>query len=281
MIATPTEIQYFIEVYQTKHVTRAAQRLGVTQPTLTQSLKSLEDKLGAKLFLRTKQGVVPLKSAHRFHQSCKLLNEHWSAIKNDIAQSETELVGQFIVGCHPSVGAYTAPLLLKRLTEKAPGLSIQFVHDFSKKIVDKIVSYEADIGYVVNPTKHPDLVFKKIGDDRVSFWKSDKNTEIPRRIFIDGGRRQHEDLLEKTLSTRFKGWQVVNSSNLELVRTLISQGQGIGILPERVATAESRKLVLFDKALPFRHDEIYLAYRKETMATVNAKYFLELASIQL
>ena len=68
MLATATEIEYFVEVYQTRHVSKAAIRLGVSQPTLTLSLQKLEEKLGTKLFHRTKQGVVPTEQGALFYR---------------------------------------------------------------------------------------------------------------------------------------------------------------------------------------------------------------------
>ncbi|MBS1969149.1 MAG: LysR family transcriptional regulator [Bdellovibrionales bacterium] len=281
MIPTPTEITYFLEVYQTKHVSKAAMRLGITQPTLTQALQKLEEKLKTTLFHRTKQGVVPTTSATVFYSRANSLKECWSDIQDGVFNSDTEIEGSFVVGCHQSVGAYTAPRLLKNLEKEAPKLHVKFVHDFSRKITEKVVSYEVDMGYVVNPAKHPDLVFKKLGDDRVTFWKKKGAENLPKRIFADGSRAQTEDLLGKTMKKHFGDWKIVESTSLELIRTLTSQGLGVGVLPERVAHAESKDLVIFDKSLPSRPDEIYLAYRKEVLSSNAGRELLRLATFPL
>src|SRR4051812_45090090 len=77
MIATSTEIEYFIESFQTRHISKAAIRLGVSQPTLTQSLQKLEQKLNAKLFFRTKQGVVPTELGTQFYAKANALRDCW------------------------------------------------------------------------------------------------------------------------------------------------------------------------------------------------------------
>ena len=69
MIPTETEISHFLEVYSTRHFTRASVKLGITQPTLTQSIFRLEEKLGGELFHRTKQGCIPTRSADLLRQS--------------------------------------------------------------------------------------------------------------------------------------------------------------------------------------------------------------------
>src|ERR1700722_15871188 len=80
MLASSTEIEYFIEVFQTRHVSKAAMRLGVTQPTLTLSLQRLEDKLGVRLFHRTKQGVVATDQGVLFYKKAYGLIDSWSAL---------------------------------------------------------------------------------------------------------------------------------------------------------------------------------------------------------
>lgn len=54
---SPQEIRYFVEIAGTLNFSRAAERLGVSQPTLTHAMNRLESDLGIRLFHRSKQGV--------------------------------------------------------------------------------------------------------------------------------------------------------------------------------------------------------------------------------
>jgi DNA-binding transcriptional LysR family regulator len=281
MLATATEIEYFTEVYQTRHISKAAIRLGVTQPTLTLSLQKLEDKLGTRLFHRTKQGVVPTEQGTLFYRKSHTLLDCWGEVHKGVHRSTTEIFGRFRVGCHQSVGAYTLPKFLDQLQSQAPGIEIELIHDFSRKITEGIVSYQVDIGFVVNPTRHPDLVLKKLGDDRVLFWKKRGATELPKRIFADVNLIQMQDILGKTHSKDFKGWGLISTPSLELIRTLTLGGQGIGILPERVAKADGADLVPYDPGLPTFEDKIFLAYRKDVLSSKAGRELVRLASFDL
>ncbi len=204
MLASPTEIEYFIEIYQTRHVSKAAIRLGVTQPTLTLSLQRLEDKLGIKLFHRTKQGVIPTEQATLFYKKSHSLIDSWNDLHHDLGQSIDTLQGHFKIGCHQSVGAYTLPRFFDGLQKHAPGIEIELIHDFSRKITERIVSFDIDLGFVVNPVRHPDLVLKKMGDDRVLFWRAKASGPIPKRIFADMNLAQIQNILGKTHAKKFK-----------------------------------------------------------------------------
>ncbi len=281
MIANPNEIENFVEIYKTLHITKAAIRLGITQPSLTQSLQKLEEKVGSKLFIRTKQGVVATAAGKLFFTKSLRLLENWREVQDGIRQSDTELSGRFRVGAHASVATYTLPLFFKNLNDQAPKIEIDLIHDFSRKINEGIISYEIDLGYVVNPVRHPDLVLKKIGNDYVRFWKKKGLSKVPQKIFADSSLNQIETLLGKTYATHFSDWTLVQSSSLELIRTLVADGHGIGILPERIAKLEGFDLVPVDKALPVYADEIYLAYRKEALSSRAGKELIRLASISL
>ena len=97
MLATSTEIEYFVEVYKTRHVSKAAIRLGVTQPTLTVSLQRLEEKLGSKLFHRTKQGVVPTEQGVLFIEK-PALDRILGGDPQRGLRSASEITGRFKVG---------------------------------------------------------------------------------------------------------------------------------------------------------------------------------------
>lgn len=281
MLATSTEIEYFVEVYQTKHISKAAIRLGVAQPTLTLSLQKLEEKVGATLFYRTKQGVVPTEQGTIFYRKSLSLMDCWVEVHKGIQQTTGEIIGRFKVGCHQSVGAYTLPKFFDQLQKHAPGIDVELVHDFSRKITEGVVSYNIDIGFVVNPVRHPDLVLKKLGEDRVLFWKKRGANQLPEKIFADRNLAQMQDILGKTHGREFKGWKLINTTSLELIRTLTLSGQGIGILPERVAKADGADLIPYDSKLPTFEDKIFLAYRKDVLSSKAGKELIRLASYEI
>lgn len=278
MLPTATEIEYFLEAYRTCHVTRASIRLGVSQPTLTQSLAKLETKSGARLFHRTPQGLVPTSAGTAFFGQARAMKEQWEALRSGIQSLQSEASGRFRVGCHPSVGAYSIPALLKRLNA-SPGIEIDLIHDASRKVTEGILAYQIDLGFVVNPVRHPDLVLRKLGDDQVLFWKKAGATQIPRRVFTDANLQQFDYILRRAQRGALQDWALVQTSSLELIRTLVASGQGIGILPERVALADGARLERYDRKLPTFKDEIFVAYRKDVLANRAGRELVAAATV--
>ena len=275
------EIQNFLEIYRVRNLTKAAIRLGITQPSVTQSLQKLEQKIGTPLFHRTKQGLVTTEGGNQFFARASQLLEEWESFHSVLASTKTELQGRFRVGCHSSVGGYVLPPLFEAIEKSAPKIDIELKHDLSRKILESIVSYDLELGFVVNPARHPDLVLRKLGEDQVGFWKKKGARDVPKILFMNQNLNQSQTLVKKLGTKKFGDWKHVQSDSLELIRTLVSRGLGVGILPKRIAVAESDLLVPYNPSFPTFTDEIYLVYRKEVLKSQAGQALLQAANLSL
>jgi LysR family transcriptional regulator, cell division regulator len=269
-----TDITYFIEVAQTGNISRAAERLGITQPSLSSAMKRLEDSIGATLFIRGRTGVQLTKPGTELLQRGRLLLVSWEHLKADINKRETGVSGQYIIGCHPSVGLYSLSRFLPELVQKHPELEIKLAHDLSRKITEKVISFEIDFGIVVNPIRHPDLVIIDLWMDDVSFWTANKPSSTQRLdpaagvLICDLNLLQVQKILDELGKQNHGFKRLIQSSNLEVITDLTAAGVGVGILPTRVATRiPSQKLKPLDERLPVFRDEICLVYRADSQKT--------------
>ncbi len=276
MIPTELEIAHFLALYSQRNFTAAARGLNISQPALTQSIARLEAKLETKLFIRSKRGCHPAAAAEILYAEANRLNECWEGIRDGVSRSKRALGGKFRLGCHPSVGGYTLPQFFKAIAKAAPRIEIELTHGFSRKITEQIVRFELDFGFVVNPERHPDLVLTKLGIDRVCFWRATGERAIPRTLFSDLSRSQLASTLKGKARDYFSDWRTVETPSLELIRTLTTQGAGVGLLPERVAKADRANVEILEH-LPVRQDEIFLAYRVDMLKSAAGKVLIEAA----
>jgi DNA-binding transcriptional LysR family regulator len=151
--------------------------------------------------------------------------------------------------------------------EKNPQLEINLKHDsMSRKITEQIINMNIDVGIVVNPFRHPDLIIKKLTTDKITLWqgRSDRdiqNIQSGRAILIcDPDLLQTQDILLKLKKQGLNFARILPTNNLEVIAELTVSGCGIGILPANIALP--RKLVRVPKA-PYYADEICLLYHGE------------------
>lgn len=258
-----SDIIYFIEVAQTLNISRAAERLGISQPSLSIALKRLEDILDTPLLVRTKSGVQLTKAGQSFLMQAKELQQKWNSIKASINASSDSVVGHYKLGCHVSVAQYTLPHFLPTLLKSHPNLHFQLQHDLSRKICEKVISFELDFGIVVNPVPHPDLVIKQLCNDKVTFWVSSKTPkENLNTLICDTNLAQSQDLIQKLKKKKLSFQRVLSSTSLEVIASLTAAGTGVGLLPTKVAEQnKSHKLKLYDESFPVYNDTICLVTR--------------------
>lgn len=278
MLPSFTDITYFLEVTETHNISRAAERLGITQPSLSAAIKRLEDSLGVELLLRSRTGVQLTKSGKDFQSRGRFLLLNWEQLRADINKRQADVSGEYIIGCHPSVALYSLSNFLPKLMLDHPGLELKLVHDLSRKITEGVVSFEIDFGIVVNPIQHPDLVIKELCTDEIQFWISKKNfgrqsMESRQNILIcDPDLIQVQKLMSELQKKKIHFGRTIRSGNLEVIANLTAEGAGVGVLPRRVATRlESYDLKPFSSKLPSFKDRICLVYRSDLQKTKGAQ----------
>ncbi|CAM3061500.1 transcriptional regulator [Legionella steigerwaltii] len=251
------DIKYFIAASDTLNITRASEIIGISQPALSYSIKRLENKLGGLLFIRLKNGIQLTKLGEEFKQRSHRLIYEWEQVQN-IANPESGFVqGNYTLALHPSVALYALKYFMPKLQVEFPKLDFNFIHGHSREMTEKVISWEADFGIVVNPIQHPDLVIIKLSTDEVSvFYAKDAQN----KLIYDKKLAQSQYILKQIdKKTSFNG--VINSTSLEVIAKLTALGLGYGILPSRV-THQYKHLKRLNNAPVFK-DEICLVYRPE------------------
>lgn len=277
MVASASELKYFLEIAHTGNFSRAAERLGVTQPALSQAVQRLEKSFGSPLFVRTRTGVQLTRSGQKLAARGKRLVSEWEELIEDTRRDESEVRGTYSLGCHPSVGLYSLPHIMGPLLQEHPGLCFTLTHDLSRKITERVIAFQLDFGIVINPVRHPGLVIRKVGSDAVGLWTRKDPSPLQKLengpvLICDPELSQVQDLQKRFSKMGFEFSRQMPSSNLEVIASLVASGAGVGFLPGRVATRiKEYGLLLASEKLPTYQDSICLVYRSDTHASPAAK----------
>ncbi|STX29939.1 putative Transcriptional regulator, LysR [Legionella beliardensis] len=269
MLPSPAELEYFLEISKVLNFSRASERLGISQPSLSLAMKRLEQSLGTMLFVRHKHGVSLTQAGKQLVLHTRQLLQYWEKTKAGALASEQEIQGYFKLGCASTIAIYLVSLILPDLLEKHPKLEIHLKHDISRKITEKVINLSIDIGIVVNPLKHPDLVIRKLCNDKVTFWTGEglretQNIYSKNAIIICNPELPQAQYLLKTIKKAgIDSRRIITTNSLEVVANLTSKGTGIGIIPTRVAKAMHPDLLKPVPGTPSYDDEISLIYRNE------------------
>jgi len=261
MIPSPTDLKYFVEIAQTQNVSRAAERLGISQPSLSLAMQRLEQSVGAPLLLRSKRGVSLTQAGKQLLAQAKKLLQAWEEVRGAALSSMEEVQGSYTLGCHSSVAMHSLHGIIPALLAANPHLNLTLKHDLSRKIAEDVISMKVDMGIVVNPVQHPDLVIVPLCKDEFTLWRAQKMA-VEDVLICDTDLVQAQTLMKKLGRDGVKIERVLTSDSLEVIADLTAHGAGYGLLPAQVAVRARHKLIRVAKA-PVFSDDHCLIFRVE------------------
>ncbi|MBG09330.1 MAG: LysR family transcriptional regulator [Halobacteriovoraceae bacterium] len=269
MLPSSQDLTFFLEMAKTLNISRSSERSGVTQSALSQSLKRLEKNIGVPLFIRTKTGLKLTKAGSKFLKKSHLILDTWENLRNDVIRDSKVLRGRYTLGMHEAVALYSLSSFLPQLMTLYPELEFSFIHEPSRILTEKVISFNLDFALVVNPIKHPDLIIKDICVDFFTLWVSPhinkKNKELP--LIYTPDLIQAQTIKNGLEKSQFQFKRSILSSSIEVVKKCTLEKVGVGILPTRIAGLDLPKgeaLKIYDQKAPKFKDKICLVYRYET-----------------
>ena len=156
------QLYYFRKLAEVQHYTEAAKALYITQPSLSDSIASLEHELSVSLFQKKGRGVQLTKYGQEFYeyvnQALGIL-EHGIAIMKEKSDSVT---GTIDIGCIPTLLGDFLPNALDLYHEKCPQVSFNIFHEKSIPVAEGVSSGTYDIGLCSMVENKDDLVFVPI-----------------------------------------------------------------------------------------------------------------------
>ena len=268
---SPQDFKYFMSIAQNGSLRKAALSVHISQPALTHALKRLEAELGTLLFERTRKGLKLTSAGERLLARGESLVREWEGLAKTLKSDESELIGRISFGCHPSVSLFTLPGFFPRFQKSHPSIDFVFFHDLSRHVTQAVIDGKVDIGVVVNPLSHPELIIRDLGTDEVTLWKK-KDCERTDTLIFDPNLGQTQWLLKKLESKKIQFRHRIESSSLEVIAELVSLGCGVGVLPARVLRGNVRR---FSDSAPVYHDRHCLIYKPQFRKSARGQAFIE------
>lgn len=155
-----TGLQYFLAIVKHRNLTRAAQELYISQPTLTKFLQKLESEIGGKVFRKNGHQYELTFLGQRFleyAQKINALNQDWHKELSDMRSS---FEGELNIAVPPMRSACLIPQFLPEFHQKHPGVHINFF-EYGQLIQDHLLTKpNLDFGILSDWQAHPNLNYE-------------------------------------------------------------------------------------------------------------------------
>lgn len=264
-----------LAVIDTGSFTRAAHQLGVSQPSVSLAIRRLEERVGTSLVVRTRKRVTASRPGETLAAGARLAFEALGGAISRMADEQSEPTGRVVLGCHESLAAYALSAFMAWFLRAYPKVELRLWNGTSMQVHDGLVDGRVDLGLIVNPGKHPDTVVAPLFEDSVELFHcfprgraADPLAALSAYplIFVPE-LSQTQEILRQLEKRRILA-RPLPCSSLELVKSLVLDRVGVGILPRRVAHHRTaRRLRSLSPPMPLFRDQIALVRRYDVPRT--------------
>lgn len=151
------QLRSFAAVAEAGHLTRAAERLHISQPALSAQIKALEDELGVALFERTSSGMILTAGGQRLLGEAEKVLAAAQGLRNEARALKGEVAGKAAVGTVLEPGLSRVGELLSVMVERYPLLQLELHHEISGAALEKVRSGELDASFFYGDLAHPSV----------------------------------------------------------------------------------------------------------------------------
>ncbi|GLU37051.1 LysR substrate-binding domain-containing protein [Pseudomonas sp. R3.Fl] len=151
------QLRYFVALYEEGHVGRAAERLALSQPALSQQIRQLERSLDVALFQRVGKRLVPTVAAHTLYNHAVPLLEGLERAHEALRGFRGQAARSLAIGVLQTVNASLVPYLVERLHAAQPHLQVRIYELSGVEIERRLLAGQLDIGIGFLPPRQPAL----------------------------------------------------------------------------------------------------------------------------
>lgn len=144
-------LRYFLTAVAEGNLTRAADVLHVTQPTLSRQLMDLEQELGTTLVLRGKKGLTLTDDGLFFRQRAEEIVELADRLEQQFAEKSDTVSGLITIGATEAIGSRMLAKLMCGFAERYPLVQFHMYNEMADNIKDRLDKGLADIGLLLEP----------------------------------------------------------------------------------------------------------------------------------
>ncbi|CAN7411816.1 LysR family transcriptional regulator [Variovorax sp. LjRoot290] len=179
----------FLEIVETRSFQRAAERLHVTQTSVSARVRTLEELLGRRLFVRNKAGAALTAAGERFLPHATTLVQVWARARDQVAVP-TGSRAVLAAGCEISLWD---PLLLRWLLwmrARHPQLALRTEVGYPQDLLDKVAAGVLDVAIAYAPQQRPGLRVELLIEEKLVMVTTAKRPRVPRPadyVYVDWG----------------------------------------------------------------------------------------------
>jgi LysR family transcriptional regulator, nitrogen assimilation regulatory protein len=237
------DIRLFVAVYEERSFTTAAEREHATQSGVSQHIRKLEDRFGARLFSRDRGTVTPTPAGDSYYRRCVELLRAYQAADQSVRSFAGGLTGEIAIGLMPTMTRCVLAPALSRFIHTHPNVALRMIEGYSAMLTGQVRSGTLDCAIVPGYPglsglksalfmRTPEVLVSRRGSALEHLAPVTLRTLSPLKLIVPGAQNARRHLLETYLATN--GVEIERTLELDaMLGTLdfIAHSDWVAILP--------------------------------------------------
>lgn len=280
-------LNYFLEVVNQGNITKAAEKLHITQPTLSRQLMELEKEIGAKLFERGKRKIQLTEAGYLYHKRVREMMGILDKAQKEVSYNSDEIAGVLSIGCVETKATEILMDHVKVFHEQYPNVQFEFYNGFSDDIKSRLDAEQLDFGILLEPVEAAKYEYRKLPVMESWGVLVAADHHLAGREQVQVGEIVNEPLIltsRNIVLAEVEAWLGVDKDSLDVVGThnlltnslpLIRNGVAITVVVEGAFDIRSSDDFVFIPFIPEKKSGHVIAWKKSMNQTKLCKLFLE------
>ena len=285
-------LKYFITIANEQNISRAAQIIHITQPTLSRQIIELEEELGVKLFERNRQNrkFILTDEGVRFYNYAVQITELSQKTVEEFKSNSSQISGKIYIGAGETESLTAIAQAFKKIRESHPKIEIGLFSGDASIICERLDRGLCDFAVFIgfkNVEKYNHLTLPQKDrwglltrkDTPLAKYKSIKKENLLEHyepLFVSAQSARHRELLH-WFGGSMEKYNITGTYNLIYNAAIFAKENIASCLTlEGLNDISSESSLCFVPLEPSIYSEVYLAWKKDRELSKAAKYFLEI-----
>lgn len=279
-------LRYFLEIAREENMTRAAERLHVSQPSLSRQMKELEKELGKKLFTRSSYSIHLTEEGMLLRKRAEDLLSMADKITNEFQTMDVITGGDIYIGCAESHLIKYLAAAVRTLNRRYPGIHYHIISGDTAIAAERLDRGLFDLAFIAEPPDLSKYIYLEVPESDT--WGVLMRRDCP---LVQKSEITLDDLIpypvfcsEQSVKADLPRWCGKKVDQLQIMATFnlsnnaavfVREGLGLALTFDKLIETTSDSSLCFRPLVPALHTKMYVIWKKYQVFTPAAQLLLD------
>ena len=279
-------LQYFLAVAEEQSITKAAEYLHISQPTLSKQMMDLEESLGKQLLIRGRKRITLTEEGTylrgRAQEIISLMDKTESAFR----ENEQSITGDVYIGCGEHRTTFSIMQIIRTIQEEYPDIQFHFFSSNADAITERLDKGLLDMGFLLEPEISPRYDYQKLPlhetwgilmrkDSPLASKEEFTFSELVDLPLIMPSQTSNRDHLTTFFPNEMAEPHIISTYNLIYnAGLMVEAGMGYALCIDELINTAGNHPLTFRPLSPLLQSDVYLFTKKYQVFSKAAKLFL-------